>query len=183
MAENKGPFEQLGETLGETAGRVAGRATDMTMNVAGSIFGNAMDALGDWWRSADAQRAGGTFGEQEDTRARVHFEASAGSGGGKAEGSYDEVRPLYQLGHVAAHNPEYEGRSFRDVEPTLERAWRDDTASRYGDWGRVRGYVGHGYEERARRLRESREAGMRAQGGGSSDEREIRREGGDGLMP
>ena len=148
MAESgKGGFErmgeQLGETIGETAGRMAGRATDAAMDVAATVFGSAMDALGDWWKSAEAQQAGRSFGAEHDTQAREHFQSRG------AAKSYDEVRPLYQFGHVAAHNPDYAGRSFRDVEPQLERAWREEQTTRYGDWPRVRDYVSHGYEQRA----------------------------------
>lgn len=167
MAENRGPFEQIGETVGEAAGKMAGRATDMGMNVASTLFGNAMEALGDWWQGPEAARASASFGAEHETRAREHH---AGRGG---ERGYDEVRPLYQLGHVAAHNPDYAGRSFRDVEPQLERAWREDQTTRYGDWPRVREYVSHGFEQRADTLRETREAGMRAQGGGLADASDI----------
>lgn len=178
MAESeKGGFEQLGEQLGETAGRMAGRATDAAMNVAGTIFGNAMEALGGWWSSDQARQAGSSFGPDQDRQARVHFEGragEAGSGGTGATAGYDDVRPLYQFGHVAAHNPDYAGRSFREVEPQLEAAWREDQTTRYGDWPRVRDYVGQGYEQRSETLRQTREAGMRAQGGGTSAEADIR---------
>jgi hypothetical protein len=162
--------EQIGETLGETAGRMAGRATDAAMNVAGTLFGSALESLGDWWTTDQAKDAGRSFGDDQDRQARVHFEAKAEGG---ASG-YDDARPLYQFGHVAAHNPDYAGRSFRDVEPQLERAWREEQTTRYGDWPRVREYVGHGFEQRAETLRQTREAGMRAQGGGSSAEADIR---------
>jgi hypothetical protein len=140
MAESgRGGFEELGETLGGAAGRMAGRAAEAAMDVAGTLFGG-------WWSSDDARRAGSSFGPEQDRGARTHYESRAGEAGS----GYDEVRPLYQLGHVAAHNPDYAGRSFREVEPQLERAWREDQATRYGEWPRVRDYVGHGYETRAR---------------------------------
>jgi hypothetical protein len=173
--EKRGPFEQLGESVGEAAGRVAGRMTDLGMDVAGSLFGNAVAALGDWWGSPEARDAERSFGEREPD-ARRHHETSG------ADRPYDEVRPLYRLGHVAAHNPDYAGRSFRDVEPQLERAWNESEAKRQGDWTRVRPYVGHGFESRAETLRQTREAGLRAQGGGTSDPGSIRRSAGDPLM-
>jgi hypothetical protein len=174
---NRGGFEKLGESLGEAAGRMAGRATDAAMSVAGSIFGAAVDVLGDWWGTDEARRAAGSFGPEQEQGARAHFEASAGGPGR----SYDESRTLYQFGHVAAHNPDYAGRSFRDVEPQLERAWREDQTGRFGAWTEVRGPIGHGYEQRAASLHETREAGMRAQGGGTSAEADIRRSSRDPL--
>jgi uncharacterized protein (TIGR02271 family) len=56
------------------------------------------------------------------------------------------VRPAYQVGHVAAHNPDYEGRSFEDVEPHLRAGWTDDVAAQSGDWNDVRGYARDAFE-------------------------------------
>jgi hypothetical protein len=171
MRENeKGAFEKIGETVGGLAGRAAGRATDMTMDVVGSIFGGAAEVLGDWWSTPSAREAGRSFGEEQERAARQHFDQSAP----RADRAYDTARPLYQFGHVAAHQPDYQGRSFREVEPDLERAWGEAQRSRYGDWPEVRDYVGRGFDLRAEVTRETREAGIRAQGGGSADEGEIR---------
>jgi hypothetical protein len=170
--QEKGTFEKLGETVGGLAGQAAGRATDATMDVVGSVFGSAADALGDWWSTPSAREATRAFGEPQEKASREHFEREAR---GRTTGhDYDAVRPLYQLGHVAAHKPDYQGRNFRDVEPELERAWGEDQRSRYGAWPEVRGYVGRGFDLRSEVLHETREEGMRAQGGGSADEREIR---------
>lgn len=167
---DKGPFEKIGETVGGMAGQAAGRATDFTASVAGAIFGTALDALGEWWSSPSAAEAGRTFDEGQDRAARQHYEQTGGVGGK----GYDSARPLYQFGHVAAHHPEYQGRSFREVEPDLERAWGENQRRQFGDWPQVRPYVSRGFDQRADVLRETREAGMRAQGGGSAEDHEIR---------
>jgi hypothetical protein len=151
---NRGPLEQVGEAIGETAGRVAGRMADLGTDVAGSVFGNAMEALGDWWGSAEAREAGLSFGDRED-EARRHHEGSG------ADRSFDEVRPLYEFGHVASHNPDYAGRSFREVEPQLERAWNEGAAPSHGAWGNVRPFVGHGFEAGAPRSDDAGEGSIR----------------------
>jgi hypothetical protein len=166
----KGPFEKIGETVGGIAGQAAGRATDAAADVAGAIFGTAVEALGEWWSSPSAAEAGRSFDERHDRGAREHFHQTPGT----AAESYDTARPLYQFGHVAAHHPGYQGRSFREVEPELERAWGGAQREKFGDWPRVRPYVSRGFDQRVEVMRETREAGMRAQGGGSAEEHEIR---------
>lgn len=146
MAENqdrKGPFEQFGETMGGLAGKAAGRATDMAMNVMGSMMDTAAGMLGGWWSGPDAGRAAQSFGEEHDRTCREHFTSRAGSGARAAD--YESARPLYQFGHVAGQNPDYQGRSFREIEPDLERAWSGGPAEHHGSWTEVREYVEYGY--------------------------------------
>jgi hypothetical protein len=141
---DRGTFERMGEQVGGAAGRAFGRGSDMAAGMVGSILGSAMNSLGDWWASADANRAAQSFDETRDRACRDHFEASAGTGAGK---QYDEVRPLYQFGHMAGQNPDYRGRDFQEVEPDLQRAWSEQSRQKLGDWPEVRGYVGFGYSQ------------------------------------
>ena len=48
------------------------------------------------------------------------------------------MRPAYQLGHLAALNPDYSSRSFDDVEPHLSSAY--STAGQ-NNWNDVRQYA------------------------------------------
>lgn len=174
--DRAGGFEKVGEALGEMAGKTMGRAADMAADMAGSMLGPAVQALGGWWTKPEASRAASSFDEDRDRTCRTHFESSmdASGSGGRSGGSvqgevradvrdtgssgagtgarggrvrdYDSARPLYQFGHMAGQNPDYQGRSFREVEPELERAWEGDPSSRYGSWPEVRGYVGFGFE-------------------------------------
>jgi hypothetical protein len=139
----EGTFERMGEQLGGAAGRAFGRGGDMAAGMVGSILGSAISTLGDWWSSADANRAAASF-EERDRDCREHFQASGSVGTGR---DYADVRPLYQLGHMAGQNPDYEGRSFQEVEPDLQRAWDAEPRDRHGDWPEVRGYVGFGFGE------------------------------------
>lgn len=160
--DRAGGFEKVGEALGEMAGKTMGRAADMAADMAGSLLGPAVQALGGWWTQPEANRAASSFDENMDRTCRTHFEATASGTAGETAGAaerradantgsgtvrdYDSARPLYQFGHMAGQNPDYQGRSFRDVEPELERAWQGDPSTRYGSWPEVRGYVGFGFE-------------------------------------
>jgi hypothetical protein len=138
----QGPFEKIGEGVGGLAGRAAGQATDVVVNAAGSLMNAAMESLGDWWSSDSAREASDRFDARRDQRCRQHFQSEGGSSG---SASYDSARPLYQFGHVAGQNPDYQGRSFEEVEPELRGAWREEHSERFGEWPEVRGYVGFGY--------------------------------------
>lgn len=82
----EGPFEQLGEAVGGALGKAAGRANDMAASAVGSVVGSAMQVLGSWWATPDAQRAAGSFGDAEDRACREHF-ASRGRGSTGSPGS------------------------------------------------------------------------------------------------
>jgi hypothetical protein len=140
-SRGSGPFEKVGETMGGMAGRAAGQATDMAMHALGNMVGAAVNVLGDWWASDSAREAARSFGEEKDSDCRSHFERSSSA----SSRTYESTRPLYQFGHVAGQNPDYQGRSFQEVEPELQKAWGDDQSNRYGEWPTVRGYVGFGF--------------------------------------
>ncbi len=47
----------------------------------------------------------------DDEYYRKHYEAAP-----IGDRSYDSVRPAYHVGHIAARNPDYRGRSFDEVD-------------------------------------------------------------------
>lgn len=148
-----GPFEQLGEAVGGTLGKAAGRANDVAAGAVGSVVGSAMQVLGAWWATPDAQRASGSFGDAEDRACRRHFESSgraAASSAGPAGGAgdYGRAREAYRFGHVARHNPEYSSRPFDQVEAQVERAWEQVGRESHGEWSGVRDQVSFGYTHR-----------------------------------
>lgn len=151
MAQERkeGPFEKLGETIGGAVGKAAGRAQDMAVNAVGTVFGSALEQLGAWWSSPDAQRAAGSFGEPVDRACRTHYESSARTAASTRAADYESVRPRYQFGHLAGQNPDYQSKPFDQVEADLERAWERVGRERYGDWSEVRDQVGFGYTYRA----------------------------------
>ena len=141
----QGSFERIGEQVGEAAGRAFGRGSDMAAGMFGSLFGTAMDALGDWWSSPAANQAAQDFDQTRDRSCRHHFESTSDMAGGR---NYDQVRPLYQFGHMAGQNPDYQGRDFSEVEPDLKRAWDQQSSSPHGEWPDVRSYVDFGFTRR-----------------------------------
>ncbi|HEV2150310.1 MAG TPA: hypothetical protein VGR37_23120 [Longimicrobiaceae bacterium] len=141
---DRGPFEQIGEAVGGALGKAAGRANDMAMNAAANVFGSALQTLGSWWSTPDAQQASGSWGEPEDRAWRQHHE----TGGAAGVRDYERARPAYQFGHLAGHNPEYQSKPFDQVEAEVERAWEQVGRERYGDWSEVRDRVRYGYTHR-----------------------------------
>ena len=132
------------ERAGSSAGGLAGRAADTAVDLMGSVIGTAARMFGGWWSDRSPDEAVRSFGEQQDTACRTHFQNSKSS-----TSSYDAVRPLYQFGHLAGSNPDYQGRSFEEVEGDLQNAWTGDAAQKYGDWASVRDYVSTGYKSRS----------------------------------
>ncbi|HEY0021335.1 MAG TPA: hypothetical protein VGB24_00435 [Longimicrobium sp.] len=57
--------------------------------------------------------------------------------------SYENARSGYQLGHTAAAKPNYQGRSFQEVEIDLEKEYKPQGNS---SWVDVRDYVRGGFE-------------------------------------
>ena len=55
------------------------------------------------------------------------------------------MRPLYQFGHLAGSNPDYQGRSFEEVETDLQRTWTPEYTTAFGEWNDVRDYINTGY--------------------------------------
>jgi len=150
MAEErqKGPFEQLGEAVAGPLGQAVGRANDMAMNAVGSVLGSAMQALGGWWATPDAQQASSSFTDDEDREFRTHYESSRGTGA-SGGGDYHNARTAYQFGYVAARNPEYQSKPFDQVEAQVERAWQALGQQGSGDWSQVRDQVSYGFTYRA----------------------------------
>jgi uncharacterized protein (TIGR02271 family) len=139
--------EALGEGIGGVAGAAAGAAVGSLAGPVGTAIGAIAGAVGGWWSGkAAADAASGIDATDDDYYRRQFTTTSRG-------GDYDRARPAYHLGHVAGMNPDYEGRSFDDIEPQLRRGWTDDVASRSGDWDDVRDYARDAFERgRERRI-------------------------------
>jgi len=143
-SREKGNFERVGSSAGGLAGRVGDTAIDLMS----SMIKTAASTFGGWWSRSTPDEAVRSFGDEQDRSCRVHFENMHRDRDAKA--SYDNVRPLYQFGHLAGSNPDYQGRSFDEVENELQQAWSADNSNRYGDWSRVREYVNKGFASHSR---------------------------------
>jgi hypothetical protein len=131
-----GNFEKAGRAIGGLAGRTG----DAAVHVVESLIRTAAGTVGGWWSDRTPDEAVSRFGEREDRSCRTHFENVARRGT-----NYDAVRPLYQFGHLAGANPDYQGRSFEEVESELKTTWSDEQARTFGDWESVRDYINTGY--------------------------------------
>ena len=136
-----------GEVIGEAAGGISGALTGAALGSlggpVGTIIGGIAGAVGGWWAGKAIADAATRITNEDDSYYRTHYESSSARLGDR---TYDDVRPAYQLGHLAGQNPDYTGRSFDDIEGDLRRGWTDDVRTRHGDWESVRGYARDAYD-------------------------------------
>ncbi len=93
-----------------------------------------------------ATGASSGMGVAEPTGAAPMGAGAMGAGAMGGGRSYEDVRPAYQIGHLAGRNPDYQGRSFEDVEADLRRGWTPEVSARYGRWDEVRDYARSAYD-------------------------------------
>lgn len=136
------PAEHLAEAEGSIAGVVGGAAIGSIAGPLGLLLGGVAGALGGWWVGHTIAEAAKVLTGEDDAHYRRHYAASPDR---PADRAYEDVRPAYQLGQVAAQNPSFRDRTFDEVEPELRRGWTEDARARHGDWNAVRGYVHEGY--------------------------------------
>ncbi|MDF1502934.1 hypothetical protein [Roseisolibacter sp. H3M3-2] len=144
-ADEKRSVEITSGLAGVLAGAAAGAAAGLVslaggpVGVAiGMVVGATAGALGGWF---GGQAAGEVpYDESHDAHYRALYE-----GGTPTDRGFDSARPAYQLGHLAAHNPDWRGREFTAIETDLRRAWDGDLRGRHGEWDAVRPYVRDAY--------------------------------------
>jgi hypothetical protein len=107
------------------------------------VIGALAGAVGGWWASDKITEDTGTYTEEEDRWYRQHY---ATPDFHLADRTFEEVRPAYAYGHVAARNPAHSGRTFADVQRDLEREWSAGLRDRYGEWANASRYAQVGFE-------------------------------------
>lgn len=134
-----GPAGALaGAAAGATAGLVSMAFGPVGMGI-GAIVGAVAGGLGGWFGGQAATEV--RYDAAHDAHYRALFE-----GGMATDRGFDAVRPAYQLGHLAAHNPEWRGREFSTIEGDLQRAWDGHLRGRQGPaWETVRPYARDAY--------------------------------------
>lgn len=140
--DNPSVGDEVGEAVGGVSGVVAGAAIGSAGGPIGTIIGGIAGAVGGWWAGRAVSEAAHKFTSEDDSLYRERFENRTDR---LADRSYDDVRPAYQLGHLASMNPDYNGRTFDEVEPDLQRGWGNDLRARHGDWSAVRPYAEEAY--------------------------------------
>ena len=134
--------DHVGEAAGGISGVLAGAAIGSAGGPIGTIIGGIAGAIGGWWSGRAISEAATKFTHSDDDHYRKHYETSSTR---LADRTYDDVRPAYQLGHVASHNPDYANRDFDAVERDLQAGWSDDLRAKHGEWTQVRGYARDAY--------------------------------------
>lgn len=142
----------VGEGVGGVSGTVAGAAIGSLGGPIGTLIGGIAGAVSGWWAGRAVSEAAAYYTDTHDADYRSHYESTPGR---PADRSYDDVRPAYQLGHLAAHNPDYANKRFEEVEGDLKRGWSASASKAHGEWDRVRGYAHEAYSRGTSRLRES----------------------------
>lgn len=134
--------DEVGEAVGGIGGVLAGAGIGSIAGPVGTVIGGIAGALGGWWTGRAVAEATGAITSEDEDYYRKTWE---GAENRPADRSFDDVRPAYYLGHVAAQNPEYANRQWSEVQQDLSRGWSDEHARRYGNWSAVSSYAEAGY--------------------------------------
>lgn len=134
--------ELVGEGVGGASGGLVGAALGSLAGPLGTAIGAIAGAVGGWWAGRAVVDVASGVSAEEESAFRTHFENSDAR---LADRSYEQARPAYHIGRIARMNPEYEGRSFDEVDAELSHAWTRDLCARYGEWPTVRHFVREGY--------------------------------------
>jgi hypothetical protein len=134
--------DQVGEAAGGISGVLAGAAIGSIGGPIGTVIGGLAGAIGGWWTGRAISEAASNFSHADDAHFRDSYEGSDARLGDR---SYEDIRPAYQLGHLASHNPDYQGRDFEEIETDLQRGWTDDVSRSSGNWQQVRGFARDAY--------------------------------------
>ena len=144
--DNPSTGEEIGQAVGGVSGVVAGAAIGSAAGPIGTVIGGLAGAVGGWWAGRTVAEAAGKFDDHADNNYRQAYESREDR---LADRSYEDVRPAYQLGHLASENPDYSGRNFESIEADLQSGWSNDLRARHGDWSTVRPYAEEAFTSRS----------------------------------
>jgi len=144
--DNIGPDRgTVAGATGGAGGAVAGAAIGSLAGPIGTIIGGLAGAVGGWW-AGKAVVDSPSFTTDDDDYYQNHHSSNYSSlnaaDRSTSTPSYNDVRPAYQLGHLAGVNPDYSSRGFDDVEPHLSSAYGTSGQS---NWNDVRQYANDGW--------------------------------------
>jgi hypothetical protein len=137
--------EHAAEGVGGLGGAAVGAAIGAAGGPVGAVVGALAGAVGGWWAGKGIADATGSFDEKEDAHYRAQFESDPER---VADRSYEDVRPYYVMGHVAACNPDYRSRSFTEIESDLQTHWDSGSQDRRSAWSAGRRYAERAFERR-----------------------------------
>jgi hypothetical protein len=129
--------EAAAKGAGGVGGAAAGAAIGALAGPVGAVIGGLAGAVGGWWAGKGIADATSSFDDKEEAYYRSHYESDPSR---PADRRYEDVRPYYMLGHIAAHNPDYRTREFDEIEPELQRGWSGGSQQQL-DWTGGRSYA------------------------------------------
>lgn len=135
--ELEGGYQGEGNTTWENVREYARHAFEWR-----TLLGGLALAAGGWWAGKQLLEAWAGFTSEDETHYRAHYEQHPA----RATVTYDRARTGYALGHVAARNPAYAGRTFDEVEPEIRGGF---TGAHAGGYDSVRDFCRYGYERGA----------------------------------
>src|SRR4051812_10501493 len=118
---NPSHLDEAGEAAGGIGGVLAGAAIGSVAGPVGTLIGGIAGAMGGWWAGRAVTEAASKLSKDDDEYYRKSYESSPNR---LADRSYDDVRPAYHLGHVAAQNPDYANKTGAPCRPTCSAAGR-----------------------------------------------------------
>jgi phage tail tape-measure protein len=130
------------EGVGGAAAGAAGAAIGSLAGPIGLFVGGLAGVVGGWWAGKAANEAAHKYTPDDD---RAYRDAYENSSTRLADRSFDDVRPAYQAGHIAAQNPDYRDRDFDAIEGDLQHGWTDDLRARHGEWNAARPFAKDAY--------------------------------------
>lgn len=134
----KGAAPTVGKGV-ETATRMTGSALHMVAGPLGTVVGKIVGQVGGWWKSR-SEKTAAEFPKEEEQLCLQHFEAYELR---PAELTFDTARTAYQIGYLAAENPDYHERGFDAVEADVGYGF---TAEPAGEYNALRDFARFGYE-------------------------------------
>lgn len=127
-ANIKTDTDTVGEASGGFLGAVGGMALGAVGGPVGLVLGGLAGAVGGWWAGREVSDA---ITDEDRSAHRADYARSPHH---LADRAFDSVGPAYAVGHLAARNPDYRGRTFDQVDSDLERAWSGEPTTRLGSW-------------------------------------------------
>ena len=143
--DNPSTGDKIGEAVGGVSGALTGAAVGSPAGPIGTIIGAIAGGVGGWWAGRTVAEAASKFNDHDDNNYRQAYEARSDR---LVDRTYEDVRPAYQLGHLASENPDYTGKNFEAIEMDLQRGWTNDLRARHGDWATVRPFAEEAYSSR-----------------------------------
>lgn len=116
--------------------RVGKQATERTQKVRDTVRRTEVTT-----EDIGANQGGSQQGSRFADDFRSDFETRYGASGAQ----YETYAPAYEFGHRMSGDPRYQGRSWSEIEPTLQTEYA--RANPNSTWEQVKGAVQHGWEK------------------------------------